>query len=62
MFHNWNLLFLVKEMVHFLKREEFISDSVYNKVLDPQYMLDEVEKAGELVKGIKKRVKQDTLF
>ena len=51
---------LERELVHFLNREEFITDSVCNKVLDPRSSLDEDEKAGELVKGIKKRVKQDS--
>ena len=45
--------------MYFLNREEFITDGVCNKVLDPRSSLDEDEKAGELVKGIKKRVKQD---
>ena len=51
---------LERELVHFLNREEFITYSVCNKVLDPRSTLDEDEKAGELVKGIKKRVKQDS--
>ena len=50
---------LQRELVHFLKCKEFITDEVCDIVLDPRYMLSEVEKAGKLVKGIKKRVKQD---
>ena len=46
-------------MVHFLNSEGFISDEVHDAVLDPFSLLNEVQKAGKLVMGIKWRVKQD---
>lgn len=51
---------LERSLVHFLNREEFINDSIHNRVLDPRSSLDENEKAGELVRAIRKRVKQDS--
>ena len=50
---------LERDLVHFLNREGFISDSIHDSVLKSPSMLDEAEKAGELVKWIKRRVKQD---
>jgi hypothetical protein len=50
---------LDKDMVHFLNYENFISDSVHDEVLDPQSLLRKEQKAWELVKGVKKRVKED---
>jgi hypothetical protein len=49
---------LEREVVHFLYRENFISESVRNRVLSPGSGWGEEEKAGELVKGVTKRVKQ----
>ena len=46
-------------LVHFLNQEGFISDHVVDDVLNPQSMLTEADKAGELVKWIKNRVKKD---
>ena len=46
-------------LVHFLRKEGFISDDVHEKVLNPQSMLTTVQKAGELVKGIERRVELD---
>jgi endonuclease III-like uncharacterized protein len=48
-----------RELVHFLKQENFISDDVRNKILNPVSVLGEEDKAGELVKWIRLRVKQD---
>ena len=46
-----------RKLVHFLKKEGFINDEVRDKVLGIR--LEEMEKAGELAKRIKNRVKQD---
>ena len=48
-----------RDLVHFLNVSGFISEDVYDIVLNPLSMLSEVQKAGELVKGIKWRVEQD---
>jgi hypothetical protein len=48
-----------KEFVHFLQGEGFITEMVHNKILNPVTVLTEEDKAGEVVKWIKKRVKQD---
>ena len=51
---------LERDLVHFLTTEGFIVEAVRDdKVLNPCSSLDDAEKAGELVKWIKKRVKQD---
>ena len=50
---------LERDLVHFLTKEGFIVNAVRDKVLDPCSSLDDAEKAGELVKRIKNRVKQD---
>ena len=50
---------LERELVHFLYQKSFISDSVRDKVLNPVSVLSEAEKAGEVVRWIKNRVKQD---
>lgn len=51
---------LERGVVYFLNREGFINESIQDRVLDPRSLLDEKEKAGELVKEIRKRVKQDS--
>jgi hypothetical protein len=50
---------LARDVVHFLNRENFISDSVYDEVLRPESVWKEEEKAGELVRGVRNRVQQD---
>ena len=50
---------LDREFVHFLRDEGFITDNVHDDILTPRSMLTEAERAGELVKWIKNRVKQD---
>ena len=50
---------LERDMVHFLCLNDFISDDVRDKVLNPVSVLSEGEKAGEVVKWIKKKVMQD---
>jgi hypothetical protein len=50
---------LAGEVVHFLNNENFISDSVHEEVLDPRSVLKEEQKAWELVKGVRQRVKED---
>lgn len=50
---------LERNLVHFLKDECFILDDVRDCILDARSILDKAEKAGELVKWIKNRVKLD---
>ena len=50
---------LERELVHFLCLNDFISDNVRDKVLNPVSVLSEKEKAGEVVRWIKKKVVQD---
>lgn len=50
---------LERSFVHFLAQEGFISNDVSGMVLEPRSVLTEEEKAGELVKAIKRRVKLD---
>ena len=50
---------LDRELVHFLRDEGFITDNVHDDLLTPRSTLTEAERAGELVKWIKNRVKQD---
>jgi len=50
---------LDRDLVHFLNDEGFISDEVLNKVLNPVSVWSEDDKATELVKWIRNRVKQD---
>ena len=51
---------LERGFVHFLAQEGFITDEVSERVLDPQSMLSGEQRAGLLVKGIKRRVKLDS--
>ena len=53
------LLGLERDLVHFLFQNGFISDDVRDKVLNPVSVLSEAEKAGEVVRWIKNRIKQD---
>ena len=48
-----------REFAHFLHTEGFIPDNIRDKILAPVSVFSEEDKAGELVKWIKKRVKQD---
>ena len=49
-----------RKLVHYLNRQGFIGDDECDDVfLNPRSTLRESEKAGELVKAIKKRVKQE---
>ena len=50
---------LERDLVHFLCLNGFISDDVRDKVLTPVSVLSEGEKAGEVVRWIKKKVMQD---
>ena len=45
--------------MHFLRDEGFVTDNVHDDILTPRSTLTEAERAGELVKWIKNRVKQD---
>ena len=42
-----------REIVHYLKKEGFINESVRADVLNPRSMLTEKDKAGKLVEAIK---------
>ena len=46
-------------LVHFLNHNSFITDDVMDNVRNPVTMLNEADKAWELVRWIKNRVKQD---
>ena len=50
---------LDRNMVNFLDQNGFITDGVCDQVLNPVTFLSAADKAHELVKGIKNRVKQD---
>ena len=50
---------LDRDLVHFLRDEGFVSSDVHDGILYPRSILTEVERAGELVKWIGNRVKQD---
>lgn len=50
---------LDRKLVHFLRDEGFITDEVHDDVLNPRSMLTEAQRAGELVKWIRNRVKLD---
>ena len=53
------LLGLERDLVHFLCQYSFISGKVRDKVLNPVSVLSEEEKAGEVVRWIKNRIKED---
>lgn len=53
------LIGLDRKLVHFLNQEGFIQDSICERILNSQSSMDDTEKAGQLVKWIKNRVKQD---
>lgn len=48
-----------RELVHFLKEEGIITACVHDTILNPVSLLSEAEKAGELLRWIENRVKQD---
>ena len=50
---------LDRKMVDFLYRNGFITDDICDQVLNRVTLLSAADKAHELVKGIKNRVKQD---
>ena len=50
---------LDRNMVDFLYQNDFITDDVYDQVRSARTLLSPADKAYELVKGIKNRVKQD---
>ena len=50
---------LERDLVHFLCLNDFISDDVRDKVLNPVSVLSKGEKAGEVVRWIKKKVMRD---
>ena len=47
---------LDRDLVHYLHREGFISQEVYDEVLYPRSMLSQAQKAGQLVTGIRTKV------
>ena len=50
---------LDRGLVHFLNQKHFIKDDVADMVLNPRSMLTEADKAWELVRWTKNRVKED---
>ena len=50
---------LDRDLMHFLCQNGFIGDDVRDKVLNPVSVFSEAEKAGEVVRWIKNRIKQD---
>ena len=50
---------LERELVHFLCQNDFISDDVRDKVLNPVSVLSKKEKTVEVVRWIKKKVMRD---
>lgn len=49
-----------RELLHYLREEGIITGSIHDTILNPASLLSEAEKAGELVKWIGNRVKQDS--
>ena len=48
-----------RNLLYYFNKEGFITDDVCDDVLNPRSVLREGEKAGELVRAIKNRVKQE---
>ena len=46
-----------RNIVHFLHREGFVTQEVHDDVLNPRSILNDHQKAGELVAGIRSQVK-----
>jgi hypothetical protein len=53
------LTVLDRHLIHFLRDKGFIPDEAHDEILNPKSTMSEADKAGELVKLIKNRVKQD---
>ncbi len=51
-----------RDITHYLVREGFISERVYDDVLDPRSMLSAADKAGLLVTGIRQKVKANSQY
>ncbi len=51
-----------RDITHYLVRERFISEEVYDDVLDPRLMLSATDKAGMLVTGIRQKVKTNSQY
>jgi hypothetical protein len=51
---------LDKDLVHFMRDEGFILDATHDEILAPQSMMTDAQRAGDLVKCIRNRVKQDS--
>lgn len=47
-----------RDIMHFLNSEGFITDEVWDDVLDARSMLTPAQKAGKLVKGIRNKVSE----
>ncbi len=48
-----------RDITHYLFKEGFISETVHDDVLDPRSMPSAADKAGMLVAGIRKKVKDN---
>ncbi len=46
-----------RAITHYLFRERFISEELYDKVLNPRSMLTDIQKAGQMVREIRHKVK-----
>ncbi len=51
-----------RDITHHLVKEGFISEGVYDDVLDPKSMLSVTDKAGMLVAGIRQKVKTNSQY
>lgn len=49
-----------RNLVHFLNHEGFLPENIHDELLKPASLLNDAQKAGELVKWIKNRVQQDS--
>jgi hypothetical protein len=54
------LYVLDRELVHFLRNKGFLPSNAHDDILAPQSMMTDVQRAGELVKCIRNRVKQES--
>ncbi len=50
------------DIAHYLVREWFISEEVYDEVIAPKSMLSAADKAGMLVTGIRNKVRTNSQY
>jgi hypothetical protein len=51
---------LDRDLVHFMWNKGFIPNDTHDEILAPQSMMTDAQRAGDLVKCIRNRVKQDS--